>query len=73
MKWISVKDKIPEQFDMVLVWRETLNFPIHGCVIRCDKGEEVFWNVGGTSGGPLKMRQERNPSHWMPLPEPPKQ
>ena len=56
--WISVKDKLPEEGVYVLVW-ETQGFAY------CDMLKSGVWNIGANNGAII--------SHWMPLPEPPKE
>lgn len=58
--WISVKDRLPERFQPVLVCREKNGLPYveQGCK---DVGE--WWKVYGT--------RTKQVTHWMPLPEPP--
>lgn len=63
MKWISVKDRLPDSFKPVIVCREK------------EKGEFIveqghrdvngWWKVYGT--------RTKNVSYWMPMPEPPKE
>lgn len=62
-EWISVKDRLPKAFLPVIVCREK------------GKGEYVveqgykdvmdWWKVFGT--------RTKNVTHWMPMPEPPKE
>lgn len=56
--WISVKDRLPEEEVYVLVW-ETQGFAY------CDMLKSGAWNIGANNGAII--------SHWMPLPEPPKE
>lgn len=73
-RWVSVEDRLPETDDWVLVW-------------YCDKDGDFFATVGKykewkptgerywytdvdnneTAWPPVKI------THWMPLPEPPKE
>ena len=57
MNWISVRDKLPKTLDDVLIHYA------NGCIdIGCRYSD----------GGP--MEGHRGPvTHWMPLPEPPKE
>lgn len=59
-KWISVNDRLP-----------VLNTDVLVC-----EGEDVFsayfWNYCGVETFHSSHDQEAYPSHWMPLPEPPK-
>lgn len=68
MEWISVKNHSPRKDIPILVWTEYLDFPI-----------TVHWKEDGTYGEPGYFEngdeyeiKEKNISHWMPLPIPPK-
>lgn len=72
--WISVKDKLPDHNDDVLIYIEDV---IVIGYLEAD-GEwdisPVFEVVSGR--GPrswLLSRPIKPPTHWMPLPEPPKE
>ena len=59
-KWISVEERLPGESVTVLVYRD-------GCcgVARLlDAEPEIMWTYTGFGG---------DPTHWMPLPEPPKE
>ena len=68
MEWISVKDRLPEKFQDVLIWNETLQ----QAEIRYLTDEiypeskeikdQIVWSEQGITN---------NISHWMPLPEMP--
>lgn len=64
-EWISVKDKLPDLGEPVLIYSYP-NIEI-GCVDTDDTGENVWYlqNVGLIDIGWY--------THWMPLPEPPKE
>ena len=53
-KWISVKDKLPEEKKRVLVYRKTKTFVRDIQILE-------WW-----------LTDEDTYTHWMPLPEPPK-
>ena len=60
--WISVKDRLPSEADLV-------TGRYHSLIIVCDKDGEVgftYWDCG------LGMRNE-DVAYWMPLPEPPEE
>lgn len=66
-KWISVEDRLPELekyklSKLVLAW-----IPDHGrCfALRYDNGKGEQWFSGGV--------EQPDITHWMPLPEPPKE
>lgn len=58
-QWISVKDKLPEKFEPVIVCRED------GKVEQGYKDVGDWWKVYGT--------RTKRVTHWMPLPEPPEE
>ena len=61
-KWISVKDRLPEDICSVLVVLEGLNIAFNGWY-----NDGKWWTVGaGTRPFTRKV------THWMPLPQPPK-
>ena len=60
--WISVKDRLPKQFESVLLWGNTFDEPEIGYLqsrggYRNDYDRNVFTNCSIT--------------HWQPLPDPP--
>lgn len=60
-QWISVKDRLPEKMELVLTYGKMFGWI--QCGILCDNG---IW---------LKSNLEKikiKPTHWMPLPKPPK-
>ncbi len=69
MEWISIKDRLPEEVKLVLVSNNE------------SKHKEDHWVCCGQinySGGWFNQFQDSisdiqiYPTHWMPLPEPPK-
>lgn len=58
-KWISVKDRMPEDFKTVIVLRDDLP----GGLV------DVTWVIAGLWGVPKGV----NVTHWMPMPEPPEE
>ena len=61
MEWISVKDRLPEPFDQVIICRPSKGAP------RVEAGSldvNGWWRVYGT--------RTKSVTHWMPLPDPPK-
>lgn len=60
-KWISVKDKLPKEFQQVIVCREKAKGEF---VVEAGyKDVQDWWKVYGT--------RTKKVTHWMPLPEPP--
>lgn len=65
-EWISVEDRLPEKLIPVLVYH------VEGCFLHEAQCVAMLWDenqewrklIGGS-------RFERNPTHWMSLPEPP--
>ena len=57
--WISVKDRLPERFERVLVCRENRK------VEQGFRDVGDWWKVYGT--------RTKHITHWMPMPEPPKE
>ena len=60
--WISVKERLPERFEPVLVCREKNGSPY---VEQGYKDVGEWWKVYGT--------RTKHITHWMPLPEPPEE
>lgn len=60
-EWISVKDRLPDDTGYVLAWSPRYQ----EVVIAWYSEEEDFWRTEDDLA-PF-------PSHWMPLPEPPKE
>ena len=63
-EWISVKDKLPEEFENVIAFNR------RGRGKACDM-DICWWN--GYSFDRCGKRPYSNVTHWMPLPEPPKE
>lgn len=82
MRWISVKDKLPEQSDSVLAWVVENGYEIEdGRVELCDYDSAGFWT--SYEGYPLQYEPNSGLlnkedvytyiTHWMPLPERPEE
>jgi hypothetical protein len=66
-EWISVRDYLPEQMKVVLVYDAS-----QWCEEAVSMWQEGSANVGYCTGeGWIAGGHESNPSHWMPLPTPP--
>lgn len=65
--WISVKDRLPEEWEEILVWdgkrRNT------GYRFTHSSGA-THWTIGGTTASPDILKP---PTHWQPLPPPPEE
>ena len=60
--WISIKERLPKDFDQALVYDGDKHYPIGSC----HKGESGIWYSDMAYGmGTI--------THWMPLPEPPEE
>ncbi len=69
MEWISVEDRLPETNEAVL---------LHGCSCCCVAYLDVYgqWEPEGVESSydmAYVVLQVGNPTHWMPLPEPPEE
>ena len=64
MKWISVKDRLPE---------EKVNCIVHYKHAYCDI--DGYWAIGFCyyDGEKFKLYPAYKVTHWMPMPEPPKE
>jgi hypothetical protein len=81
MEWISVKDRLPEPYDWVLVFAKTAgtNEPSPMTLARLTFGEtiwEFLHEYSDTSGAGVYQDIEwpverKEITHWMPLPESP--
>lgn len=72
-EWISVKDRLPEEYDWVLVsvvdWKNPkLRFVPHVAELR--KGK---WASQDDVEGDLETWAHIKVTHWMPLPDSPKE
>lgn len=63
-RWISVKDRLPEDFEDVVV---IISNGLNGYWYRVAYRERGSWSQGGG------RRISDEVTHWMPLPEPPKE
>ena len=59
-EWISVKDRLPEDnYNLYLVWREGRS--VNLIIDICEFTNDIWYSYDGAC----------NPTHWMPLPQPP--
>ena len=64
-QWISVEDRLPETFQRVLALTTDYDLdPVH-TLVHFNGVRAGFLAVGG--------RKDKNVTHWMPLPTPPKE
>lgn len=68
MEWISVKDRLPETGNDVLIVRTNPSFTTSGYMHHY--GHWVITNLRGSS---YKESPLHKVTHWMPLPQPPQQ
>ena len=66
--WVSVEERLPDTGVDVLV-----KFPHNMAVASIDIGEWVVNSGDGWCTDINLAGGEKNPTHWMPLPEPPKE
>jgi hypothetical protein len=64
-KWIPMTERLPKEGEFVLVYGDLYPNKHDGGVIAVSK--RMDWNYWQGFG------RERNITHWMPLPEPPKE
>lgn len=66
MNWIKCSDRLPGNEYSVLIWHESqITFGAYSH----DEG----WISYDVEDGEIKYELEEPPTHWMPLPEPPKE
>lgn len=68
-QWISVKDRLPEEGEHVLIWYEYFRY---GSYNRMYKTYEIAYQYDGFWSGVNSLGQKARVFAWMPLPEPPK-
>lgn len=66
MEWISVEDKKPENGMCVIAFVDSY------FVVAAQYRDGVFYDVVKDSDGYFFETVSRDVTHWMPLPEPPK-
>lgn len=66
MDWIDLKDSQPDDFQYVIVGRMKSRDSMEAC-FPAMYADDKFW-VPTLSG----QKDMVNPTHWMPLPEPPR-
>lgn len=64
--WISVKDRLPDEETEYLCWFGDYYFGAFARVCRWNKIRGAFWCYSDNAKWPFV-------THWMPLPEPPKE
>lgn len=68
-EWISVKDRMPERNELVLVCAAST---ARGGKIRFVGAYDGFWFLQ-TAADTIGLTIQYDVTHWMPLPEPPKE
>lgn len=68
-QWISVKDRLPEDGENVLIWYEYFRY---GSYNRMYKTYEIAYQYDGFWSGVNPLGQKARVFAWMPLPKPPK-
>ena len=71
-QWISVKDRLPEEDIAVLVYGQVLNDPPDVIGVRRRYNGDQEWKYTWESEDGFIYRED-DVTHWMPLPEPPKE
>ena len=71
-EWISVKDRMPRYNETVLIYRPSMAEPILADKYFGFYGEDEEWNEGWVRYG-KDLKGNDIITHWMPLPEPPKE
>ena len=70
VKWISVTERLPEEYKDVLCYYEYFRFGDFNCMFRTiDRG----YYGNGIWGGEAGQGYKNKVLAWMPLPEPPKE
>ncbi len=67
-EWMPI-ESAPKDNEPVLVCgdpRDTASYPTVYIAFRTDATKAIYWRMNGDEG------YECRPTHWMPLPEPPK-
>ena len=70
MEWISVKDRLPEDYVDVLCWYEYFRY---GRYNRMYQKHGIGWCVHGEWFGEVAQGTKTRVIAWMPLPAPPKE
>lgn len=68
MEWISVKERMPEKFQLVIGFCKSNYYPIDILEYRPNEQTEESWLASDDT-----LLSEYDVTHWMPLPEPPKE
>lgn len=66
-EWISVKDRLPENYIPVLCWYEYYHWSENNVLPEYGIG----YCIDGKWGGEVSIGLSANVLYWMPLPEPP--
>lgn len=69
-EWISVKDRLPEEYKNVLCYYEYFRYGDFNCMFRTI---DCGYYGHGVWGGEAGRGHKNKVLAWMPLPEPPKE
>jgi hypothetical protein len=70
VEWISVKDRLPEEWEQVLI----TGMSTSGAPLGVHLGElRDGWHFALSEDGGCDPNLDENVTHWMPLPTPPKE
>lgn len=65
MEWISVRDKLPERYDIVLIIRTNEYVPIRELAFY----DPDFFGEWTLISDPMSFENDMKITHWLPLPD----
>lgn len=72
MDWISVKDRLPEQFEPVMVYAKSTSVQ-GGAITFVGACKNGFWFIQNSEAALGYPNLQYEVTHWMPLPQQPKE